>query len=533
MTAVTSAFSRTKRIFENARISFLTRHEIEFPSASGLIQASSRFFQMLDRTDHVQAEISRRLWVLRSSILFTLLPFDDPDLKLLLQVNELEQSSGGLPDAAPMIDSLRKYVTDIVSAGRNPKRECLIHMLAENIGNGFGQIGMLTALSAGRPPGWPQKKSGLLSELNERILPIGSRRNLRSNVFQTVILPCACSNVPPSLLSDLLFSGVASRFEVLLYSGEKFQVPKRLILPSDRIFAGHLQKSEIEREVEVVLGAPALSAVDTWVNQAFWQGLHGAARSGSHDLSAARYMLFCDGTGAFLPEDRRVMTLPADGKLTDESDLCLVRVENVCEGDMVVLRSGDSGFLLDDASERIMGRAGNDSLFEIATDWKDALDALLVTHTNEEVAQDLRERGVSTSAASIHQWIGPEVLGPRNERVFREMINLLADKGKIQKIGAELTNYADSRWHSLQALRGLHQKAGNLIRQDLFKALFSRFGNGNEHGKLSDRESIHIEGDTGAELLILRVTSVDINTAYVQPSRLGKMDDLKGNKWLG
>ena len=334
-------------------------------------------------------------------------------------------------------------------------------------------------------------------------------------------------------MSDLLFSGIAARIEVLLYPGEKFQVPKRLMLPDNGIFVGHLQKSEIDREVVVVPGDQGFSAVDTWVNEAFWQGLHGAARNGSHDLSPARYMLFCDGTGAFLPENGRVMTLPADGKVTDESDLCIVRVEDVCEGDTVVLRSGDSGFLLDEASERIMGREGNESLFEMATDWKDALDALLVTLTNEEAAHALRERGVSTSATSIHQWVGPEVLGPGNERVFRELLNLLADKGKIQKSGAELSSYADSRWESLQALRGLHQKAGNLIRQDLFRALFSRFGNESEHRSLSDRESIHIEGDTGAELLVLRVASVDGNTAYVQPSRLGKLDDLKGNKWLG
>jgi hypothetical protein len=178
-----------------------------------------------------------------------------------------------------------------------------------------------------------------------------------------------------------------------------------------------------------------------------------------------------------------------------------------------------------------MGRAGNEGLFEMATDWKEALDALLVTHSNEEVARALRERGAPTSAASIHQWIGPDVLGPGNERVFRELISLLADKGKIQKTGVELISYADTRWNSLQDLRGVRHKAGNLVRQDLFKALFSRFGNGN--GKLSDRESIHVEGDIGVELLILRVSSVDRDTSHVHSSRLGQMDDLKGNKWLG
>jgi hypothetical protein len=107
---------------------------------------------------------------------------------------------------------------------------------------------------------------------------------------------------------------------------------------------------------------------------------------------------------------------------------------------------------------------------------------------------------------------------------------LLAERGKIKRADTELTSYVESRWHSLQELRGVRQKAGNMIRHDLFKALFSRYGEG--HRPQKDRESIHIEGDTSTELLILRVSSVDQNLAHVSPSRLGQMDDLKGNKWL-
>jgi len=531
MTAAKSVFSRTNRAFENARLSCLKRHEIDFSPAAQVMQMSSRLFQMLDRADPVQAEVSRRLWVLRSSILFTILPFDDPALRLQHQMNELEQSSCGLPDAAQLIETLKKLVTDIVSVGRNPKREWLLHVLAESIGKGDGQIGMFCALSAGSPPGWPSESSARLSALSERLKLIGSRRHLRANVFGTVILPCACCNAPPALLSELLFSGCAARLEVLLYKGERFQVPKRLMLPGDGMFEGRLQKTEIEREVIVISGDSALSAVDTWVNEAFWQGLHGAERNSSPNLVPANYMLFCDGTGTFLPENGRVLTLPADGEVADESDLCLVRVEDVCEGDLIVLRSGDSGFLLDEASDRIMSNEDNESLFEIATDWKKALEALLVTHSNEQVAQALRERGAPTNAASIRQWIGPEVLGPGNERAFRELINLLADKGKIKKEGEDLISYADSRWNSLQELRGVRHKAGNLIRQELFKVLFNRIGNGN--GQLADGEKIQIDGVTGAELLILRVSSVDRNSAHVYHSRLGQIDDLKGNKWLG
>lgn len=526
-----SVFARTSRIFENVRACCLTKHEIELPPATQLIQTSSRLFQLLDRTDPLQADVSRRLWVLRSSILFTVLPFDDPALRLLRQVTELEQSTRGLPDTSQLIESLKECVTNVVSTGRNPKREWLLRMLAESIGKDIGKIGLLSALSAGNPPGWPLESPNYLPVLSDEITLIRSRRHLTSNVFGMVILPCACRNTPSALLSILLFCGRAANLEVLLYPGERFQLPKRLTLPSDDIFAGKLQKTEIEREVILVPVDKNLSAVDTWMNEAFWQGIHGAARHGSSHFVPAHYMLFCDGKGTFLPVNGRVLTLPKHGLITDESDLSSARVEDVCEGDFVVLRSGDSGSLLDEASDRIINHSGNENLFEMATDWKESLEALLVTQSKEEVAQALRERGVATSAASIHQWTGPDVLGPGNERVFKELIYFLANKGKIQKEGDELISYAVSRWNSLQDLRGVRQKAGNQIRHEMFKVLFSRFGKDN--CRLSDRESIHIEGDAGAELLVLRVSAVDSNTAHVNPTRLGQMDDLRGNKWLG
>lgn len=532
MSSLNTSFSRTNRIFENAHLMHLVRHEIEFPLAAKIIQVSSRLFQILDRSDSVQAEISRRLWVLRSTVLFTFLPFNDSDLKLELQIKDLTLAAECIPEAGPMIESLGKCISAILTDPRNPKREWLNSHVSESAGNELEQTGVLTALSAGKAPGWPIEKASQLKELIGSMTPITSIKTLKSDVFQKIILPCACNNVSALLLTDLLFSGITSKFDVLLYPGEKFHIPKRLMLPDDGLFSSRLQQSAIEREVLVVSGQGSVEE-DSWINEAFWQGLHGADRNGSYGLSPARYILFCDGAGVFLPEDGRVITLPTDGNVKNEADLCLLQVENVSEGDIVVLRSGDSGFLLDNASERIMGRVDNDSLLETATDWKEPLDALLVTHTCEEVVTALAERGVSTRVASVHQWVGPEVLGPGDERVFRELINLLADKGKIQKSGADLTIYADKCWHGLQTIRGLHQKAGNLIRQDLFKALFKRFGSSSTPIVFSDRETIHIEGDTGAELLIMRVNSVDTSVAYVPPFRLGKIDELKGNKWLG
>jgi hypothetical protein len=526
-----SVLSRVNRAFVNAKSVCLTKHEIDFPIAGQIVKVSSQLFQLLDRTDPAQAEVARRLWVLRSSILFTFLPFGDTSLKLQQQVNDLDVSSTGLPDATPFIELLKKYVKDIVSDGQNPKRDWLQNFLPEQINNEV-KIGIFKALSSGKPPGWPSERRDCLPVSSEQILFIESRRQLFSQVFGTIIIPCSCNNAPISLLSNMLFSGVSTKFDVLLYPGEKFNPPKRLLLPRDDIFTDRLQKTEFESSIiEVPNALLLLSEVDSWMNEAFWQGLHGAARNKSPNLTPANYVLFSDCTGTFLPVNGRVLALPSSGEITNENDLCTIHVEDISEGDRLILRSGDSGFLLDEASDRIMGSSDNETLFELATDWKEPLDALLVTKNCEQVAQTLRDRGVPASAVSVHQWVGLEVLGPRDEHVFRELIKLLADTGKIQVIGADLISYADKRWSSLQELRGLRQKAGNLIRQDLFKALFNRFGN--ECDKSADRVSIHIEGDIGTELLVLRVSSVDRSTAHIHHSRLGQMDDLKGNKWLG
>jgi len=108
MTAARSMFSRTNRAFENAKLSCLKRHEIDFFPVAQVMQISSQLFQMLDRADPVQAEVSRRLWVLRSSILFTVLPFDDPALRLQNQMSELEQSATSRPRCASIAEMLNQ-----------------------------------------------------------------------------------------------------------------------------------------------------------------------------------------------------------------------------------------------------------------------------------------------------------------------------------------------------------------------------------------------------------------------------------------
>ena len=314
----------------------------------------------------------------------------------------------------------------------NPKRDKLQEILDRSANTDDGSVGVLSVLAAGRTPGWPPERADVLACLSDRAIAIRSEKEMSSSLFAKVVLPCACRNAPSALLSAVLYAGVTSSIDALVYDGEKFSVPQRLQFPTDAVFASKLQHTKVDHEVADAPGETVLSAVDTWMNEAFWQGVHGGARTESAEYVRANYLLFSDGTGTFLPANGRVLTLPASGLLSAESDLCRVRVEDVGEGDVIVLRSGESGFLLDKTSNRLMTSEGIENSLETATDWKESLEALLVTHSCEEVAAALKERGVACSAASVHQWVGPEVLGPGDEQVFRKLLYLLLEKGKLR-----------------------------------------------------------------------------------------------------
>lgn len=525
-----SAFHDVSDVYDNVKASRIVRHEIANRAISEIMRWSSKLFQVLDRSDPVQADISRRLWVLRSSVIFTLLPFDDPSVALTQQMADLAKTCAGLPDQATTIESLSRAVDNIASHPANPKLEWIrqtIDLTDDGLRTGM-PIGILARLSAGRAPGWPSDMESRLPEFMRRIAPIHSRTDLRSSLFERLILPCACRNMDPFLLQEVVHSGRSRIIDVILYSEERFVTPKRLTLPGCRIFDGRIQRTRLEQEASPV---PEATPVDAWANEAFWQAIHGAERSAGKNLVAAHYVLFSDGTGTFFPANGRIPVLPASGELRHESDLRIVHIGDLSEDDRVVIRVGDSNFLLDEASDRLMQNDAGNNLISEATDWKSALEALLITHSCDEIASCVRDLGVLVSASSVHQWAGPDVLGPGNEKVFIALIEVLGNKGKLVLDGDALHQYAARKWRSLQELRGVRHRAGNLIRQELLQKLVTRFQDG--IGDLGDRTSIRIEGDAATELAILKVSSADQSVAFVQPSLLGRPDDHRGNPWLG
>lgn len=511
-------------IFDNVRATSVHTHSVESESIAVFMKASAQLFQLLDRSDNVQSEFSLRLWILRSTIAFTLLPFSNVALDLRGKMDDLSRLSTLLPDTSKLVESLARTLDNLLSLRNNPKLERML-ALAESasVDNDWARVALFHNLASGKSPGWPAEAlPALISQFSD-LQPIGRKHELRSGVFGRIILPCGCQNAPPALLGEVFHSGRARTIDALLYSGERLRIPKRLELPVTLPFKGSLQRTTIDHETHS-------TPIDAWVNEAFWQGIHGAERTTGVNRVRAHYTLFCDGTGTFLSANRRALVLVEGEQFSGENDLRLVRIEDLCEGELVVLRVGSSGTLLDEESDQIMAGLDEQSLVEDATNWKSALEALLLTHSAEEVAQAVRERGVTASATSVRQWAGVDALGPGNERVFEVLISVLGERGKITP-SQDWKAHAADLWSKLRELRSVRQKAGNVIRHDLLDALRTQFSDSSI--QLADRTSVQLEGGSATKLLILRVSSIDQAAAFIQPSRLLQIDDLRENKWLG
>jgi len=523
-----STFQNIARIFENVKTASLIKHQLSLRQISKLLTTSSRLFKQLDRADPVEAEFGRQLWVLRSQVLFTLLRFDDPALELQTKIHELRKAGAGLLEASADIASIGDSINALFARGDNPKRKLFEDLLTSLEGQVDRPVGIFVSLSAGRAPGWPAEAAKEILRIAPQLKLISSKRELRSETFRSIILPCGCAQSNPAFLEEVFHTGRAPRIDALLYEGERISVPKRRALPGDRFLESRTMPTRIDVETRESGDSTNDSREEGWVNEAFWQGIHGAERIGAAHCIKAHFVLFADATGAFIPADKRVTSLQDASAGHEERELLQTEITEVTEGDLVILRAGGSEFLLDEASEHL---AGDANLLDDATAWKVPLEALLITQGFADVAGEMALLGAPVTAQSVKQWAGPDVLGPGREQHFRVLMEVLARRGKLDGLCMDVRSYSDEMWNRLQRLRGIRQQAGNAVRQELFKALVEKYGDG--HISLGERTSVHLLGDTSQELLILKVSCVDQTPAYVPSSKLFQIDDLRGNKWLG
>jgi hypothetical protein len=520
-----SLLQQTVHRFRNATALNIRKIHVPCHPISGVLDACRDLFGQFDRRNPSQVELVRKLWRLRTHILFTLLPFDSTELALAEQLDAFRQAALCIPSLIDGATSLERSIHRLLSRPENPKS----HWITDRL-RGIGildnkKIGLLVVMTGGGRAGVAATEVGA-SEIPSGITVIESRKQLLENVFDMLIIPGTCHYLSNRIHTEIFHMGRIREIEVLLYPGERFSLRDRLTPPDSSIFRGRLTKSRILLSSNDISALESADDQDTdrEMSEALWDMSHDGQRSPTPNQVKSRYVLLMDGQGLFVPTENHLLVW-RDDATEDEKYLASIAVDEVCEGDCVVMQPNDTGKLLD----LVSARAGFDQKLEESCDWRPALERFLLTSSPEQLAAIMQAdgaRGLSL-AQSIRNWANGSVYGPGSRNELRVLLSVLVRQGMLAT-PLDFDEFVENHWRTLQEVRGIRHRAGANLRQELTRQIADAL---KRHSSLSEGQILGL--DNGISVRISQVAAVDDRCSWVPSSCVMQLRPMRGGRWQG
>jgi hypothetical protein len=509
----------------NTKKGGISTTEIDFQPVEEIARACSKIFESVDREDDFQRRIAHDAWYLKSTAMLTVLPFDDERLNLDGLVRKLEQAVSDVPEISGPVNALRRSVDMLLRDPVNPKRKQVLDQL-KTVNTLEDPIALVANLNGSSTPGWPADIHYVKDFDNLDATIVRTKKGIRDKFFSLIIIPGNPKLVPRKLLFELLYSGKSSKVLVICYRAERLWIPPLPQIPVDSLFSeSHPRSTNIEaiNTIEV----PSDSDVEQWVKDSFWNSIRAkyenATVNSDRDVNIrARFVLFADGSGAFLPEDGRVVEIANKFDLGHEFDKGTDRlprkaVTDLEEGDLVMMRLTGSGDYLDEVADSLIQQAGEGHLRNRALEWKDLLIRILKRHGEGVVASKLRDLNVSLRSANyLWSWAGDAVMAPNDKATF---MNLIRGMHELDPIVSEFNveEYALAKWNDMELVKTYQLKAGVVIRSELVTRVRELIA---KRQKIDTVQTIELLGVKAGKMGLLRVSDVDAKVMRVPLSRM-------------
>lgn len=511
--------------FRNAAMARVRQVRVESPYVGAVLRVCGQVFQLLDHSDNHQASISRKLWEFRATIMFTLLPFDSLELGLHARLKAITSDTDQIPEMVNAVNNLVKSVQTLLDHPDNPKYQRIKTMPDYMIDTAAQKkTGFLSMMAMGRTFGWPATDSGCLDAAGA-IRVIDSRKALASMVLDRIIIPGTCHYLSNTLFTNLFYQGCVGTADIFLYPGERFSLQHRLSPPESPVFRGRLTATRIAciKEFFTVVDESTGNDDDD-MKKRFWQLTHDGQKTPLPGYKPARYVLFKNAHGLFVPKGAGVLVWRG-GNSAEDGELESMPVDRLAEGDWLVMQPSDTGYLLDLES----AGEGFDHKMEETCDWRPALDALRLTINDEQITTEMLAVGAHglSLEQSVRNWADGSVYGPGCQRELRALLLVLIRHGKIAVHG-DIDQYVTNHWKGLQELRAIRHRAGHNVRRDIHRQLSNLIG---KLVNLDESQSILLEG--GACVQLCQVVALDDQTSWVPASRLLHLQLRKGAQWQG
>jgi hypothetical protein len=525
-----NAFSLTTGVFNNSANFEMRKHIVRgFDPVNAMINETRNFFQSLTSSEDDSArKLKWLIWNLRQSVVLSICPFNSIDLGLEDKYSELEELSKYFPDLIDNIQKVREIISYLLSNSDNPKGK-LVRELLENEETQRLNYGIVTALTRGWVSGLEDSYMNEISPSYPECVYISSRKILKDNLFDLIILPSGGRHSP--LMYNLTFGGRARELHVVAYEHEQIRLPSIKGLPTG-------SKNFSTSRAKVVTESSSENQdiqVENWERNNFWSivrpsSITGQTISGEHQyVVKAKMILLADNSFVFLKEDQKVIELSSildrRNRNGDKSNsFPRTRASNLDVGDRIVLRTSGSGDYLDQVSGRLMEKDGLSDLSNNALEWKLFFKRALQKYGSSKIMDMLRKRGFGLSSHQyLWVWTTLDVIGPGTDSKFYELIAILDDLGFLPD-GSEAIEYAELKWKEMKKLKEYRLKAGSHIRTALLKEMKRIINSG---VKIGDRFDFTLPGVSAGTLSIFRVARVDpevIDVPYCDVSVIKKLE---------
>lgn len=512
--------------YANAASCRLRKIVIDYSLFADIASCCARVFSLVDREDDHQRQLARSVWLLKSTIAQTLLPFDDSRLGIQPMVEKLVRQAETVPSVSATVKALSDAVASLVLLGRNPKRDMFVDALAQAASRA-DSTAVFAGLQGGLTPGWPATIDPSQDFPAGTCTVLRTRKDIADSGFSTIVIPGTLRFASTPIAIDLLHGGRARNVVLLAYRRENVFTPEPLGLPIDTRFHRAMRTSEeVEVEVQVVEDADD-QPLDQWANDTFWHEIRNQHAGGGplseRDVTVpARFVLFADGSGTFLPDEGSVVEisrlLDRPGQpLAGAGQLPRKSVRDLEERDLVMMRLRGSGDYLDEVADRLMEREGQASLRDDATAWKGDLFRALKLHGEGIVARHAREAGLKLRSASyLWTWASDVVIAPHDVESFRALMRALGDLQVCVESDSS-DEYALHKWAEMERLKIFHQRAASEIRKALLERVHMLVA---ARSHVDVVESIQLPGLEAGSIGLLRVSAVDVSSMRVPFSRL-------------
>lgn len=522
-----SIFQETGQKYRNTAMVRVREVCIESSTPVGkVLQSCRQMFELLDRSDDYQANISRKLWEFRATIMFTLLPFNSVELGLDGRLKYITSHASRIPEIAGAMSNFEKPVQTLLEHPENPKYQ-RIRAMSDCFADATPpeKTGFLSMMAMGRTFGWSATDGDCL-DVAGAVQVIDSRKALTSVVFDRIIIPGTCQYLSNALFTDIFYQGRTRTVDIFLYPGEHFSLRHRLSPPESSLFRGCLTATRIAciKEHSSTVDENAEVDDDVSMKEGFWQFTHDGQKTPLPGFKPARYVLFKDSRGIFVPKDDHVLVW-RQAVSAEDGELERVPVDRLAENDWLVMQPSDTGYLLDlESAEEGFGHK-----MEEACDWRPGLDALRLTISDEQIATEMLAVGAHgvSLVQSLRNWADGVVYGPGCQNELRALLQVLIRHGKI-RVSSDIDQYVAEHWKGLQELRGIRHRAAFNVRREIHRQLSKAV---EQLTKLDESHSILLEG--GARVQLCQMAALDDQTSWVPVSSLLHLHFMRGGQWQG